>query len=251
MKRMTSLLIGVFIFVFAACAPAPVPPTAIPAPTDTLPPAATERPTNTPVLEPPTYTPFPTFTPRATLAPIPTDSPFDFTNGIRKVSLDFTARLCEAVWMNGGEKDLPCPGDMNDPSHGYVGLLSGSDQGLDPAFAMVMLHPAMNSSGFGGAIFGRFPKLRISFNNIFKTAISCRSGAPCDFEFTLGYYDESGKYHEDDYPKVSYKQGDAPLNYVAKLGNLEGQTVELVLVVRSYNDTADNWALLLSPRLLR
>jgi hypothetical protein len=239
MNRFTHLLICILVLSLSACLPAVSPPTATAIPPTTAPPTSTSvPPTETPAA--PTFTAIPTLTE----APTPTATPpFDLNDGNKAVVLDFTARLCEAIWMNGVETGLPCPGDLNDVSRGYVGLLSGSDQSLPADFALVMMYPSP-------AIFGRYPKFRVGPFDAFKVTLACRSDIPCDFEFQLAYYDANGQY-KDPYPPVAYKQGDPPLNYVNQLNGLGGKTVELVLAIRSYGDPAAGWALLIAPRVLR
>jgi hypothetical protein len=194
------------------------------------------------------FTPIPTLTetPPATATPL-----IQINNDGKSVVLDFTAQLCEANWMTGVKANLPCPGDINNPAVGYVGLLSGSDQGLDPAMPLILTFPAYSN---GGGLFGRFPKFTVSANDEFRTTFTCRSGYPkCEIEFTLGYYDANGKYHED-FPLNYYRFGvEPPIEYVQPLNSLSGQTVEFVLVVRAMyqSDPTVAWGLWISPRILR
>ncbi|MEW5941447.1 MAG: hypothetical protein AB1750_17415 [Chloroflexota bacterium] len=231
MNRFALLLICIFALLISACIPASASPTA----------------TAVPATASPTFTAVPTFTE----VPLPTPTPpfLDLDNGKKAVVYDFTERLCEANWMNGGEKHLPCPGDLNDPLHGYVGLLSGSDLGLPDDLAMVVMYPAQPSSGYG-AIFGRFPKFKAGPFDVFRASLACRSGANCDVEFSLGYYDWNGEFKET-YPKVAYKQGDPPVNIKQPLGGIVGKPVEFVLIIRANGDPANAWALLVAPRVLR
>ncbi len=232
MKRMPLLYL---IFLLAACAPAPtVNPTSTTMPPTPLPPTVA-------------FTPIPTFTE----APPPTATPtFDLNNDGLTIAYDFTAHLCEANWMNSIKKGLPCPGDLNNPAEGYVGLLSGSDQGFASDFAMILTRPAYPS---GGGIFGRFPKFQVGPNDEFRASLSCRSNSGCEVEFTLAYYDANGKYQEP-FPTQVYRQGvEPPINFILPLNSLSGQSVEFVLVVRAkfQSDPTAAWALWISPRILR
>jgi len=227
----------VLLILLTTCAPArPVTPS--PVPTAIAPPPSTVA-----------FTAIPTFTP----APIPTTTPqFQLGNDGKTVVYDFAAHLCEANWMTGVKKDLPCPGDLNNPSLGYVGLLSGTDQGLAPDFPLVLTFPAYDASS-GRGLFGRFPKFQVGPNDEFRTAFTCRSGFRCEVEFTLGYYDANGKYYEP-FPLNYYRFGvEPPINYVQPLNSLSGQTVELVLVVRAMyqSDPTLAWGLWIAPRILR
>jgi hypothetical protein len=194
------------------------------------------------------FTPIPTFTsaPQATPTPV-----FQLDNVGKTVAYDFTAHICEANWMTGSVKNLPCPGDINNPSVGYVGLLSGSDQGLAADFPMLLTFPAYNN---GAGLFGRFPKFQVGPNDEFRTSFTCRSGNPnCEIEFTLGYYDANGKYQEV-FPLNYYRMGVEPsINFVQPLNSLNGKTVEFVLVVRAMYQSDPNaaWGLWIAPRILR
>lgn len=195
------------------------------------------------------FTAIPTFTE----APKPTTTPlFHLTNDNMTVAYDFTAHLCEAKWVNSVyPQPLPCPGDLNNVGKGYIGLLSGSDQGLDANFPMIQTFPAYDGAG---GLFGRYPKFTVSANDVFYTSFTCRSDHQnCEIEFALGYYDANGKYHED-FPVNYYRFGvEPPINYIQPLSSLNGQTVEFVLVVRAMfkSDPTAAWGLWISPRILR
>ncbi len=225
------------LILLAACAPAsPAAPTQV---------AATSAPVT---VEAPTFTPIPTLT----STPVPTPTPLvQLGNDGKSVAYDFTAHLCEATWMTGTRSGLPCPGDVNNPSSGYVGLLSGSDQGLDPNLAMVLMFPANQVTG-GGGLFGRFPPFQVGPNDEFRATFACRSGYNCDVEFGLGYYDGNNKFYEL-FQAVRYRQGEPPINFVWSLNGLSGQTVSLVPLIRSsyQSDINAAWGLMIAPRILR
>lgn len=230
MKFQTALTLLVLLTACGVSTPAPVSPSSTPMP-------PTEA-----------FTPIPTFT----SAPQPTPTPlFQLNDDGKTVVYDFTSRVCEAKWVNSVDpKALPCPGDINNPGYGYVGLLSGSDQGLDAGFAMILTMPASQNAG---GIFGRFPKFQVGPNDEFRTSLACRSNSACEVEFTLAYYDANGKYQEN-YPIITYRQGvDSPINSVWSLSGLSGQTVEFVLAVRAKYQSDPNaaWGLWISPRIVR
>ncbi len=189
------------------------------------------------------FTQIPSFTPAPELTATPL---FQLHDNGRAVVYDFTAHLCEAEWMNGSQRGLPCPGDINNPGGGYVGLLSGSDQELDQDFPLILMNPNT------GALFGRYPKFQVGLNDEFRASLACRANSNCDVEFTLAYYDANGKYQEN-FPKMTYRQGEPPINLVLPLSGLAGQSVEFVLVVRPtfQSDPLAAWALWISPRILR
>ena len=191
-----------------------------------------------------------TFT-SASLAPTAIASPtprFQFDDGQRSVAYDFTAHLCDAKWLNSADpKSLPCPGSLDNSAKGYIGLLSGIEQGLASDFVMILAKPA--NDGAGG-IFGRYPAFQVLAADEFRASLTCRTNLPCAVEFSLGYYDENGEYVEP-YPAVSYHGSGDVINFVLPLHGLANKTVEFVLVVRNIGDPASAWALWVAPRIVR
>lgn len=228
MKFQSSLILLVLLTACGVSTPVPVSPSPTPIP-------PTEA-----------FTPIPTFT----SAPQPTPTPlFQLGDDGKTVVFDFTARLCEAKWVNSvNPQPLPCPGDLSNVGKGYIGLLSGSDQGLDVNFPMILAFPAYDNAG---GLFGRYPKFTVGPNDEFRASLTCRSNTPCFVSYALGYYDANGKYYEP-FPIEYYKYDvEPPINYVWPLSQLAGQTVEFVLTVRNEGDALQAWALWISPRVLR
>lgn len=235
-RMKTKFAIILSVFLLTACIGQPTTPQVNLPPTATLAPPATETPIPVPTF---TETPAPTATPR-----------IQINNEGKTVVFDFTAQLCEAKWVNGAyPQPLPCPGDLNNVGKGYIGLLSGSDQGLALDFPMILAFPAYDNAL---GLFGRYPKFTVGANDEFRATLTCRSNAACFISFALGYYDANGKYHEP-FPMEYYKDGvEPPINYVWPIGELAGQTVEFVLAVRNEKgDPLQAWGLWISPRIVR
>ena len=238
MKRLLLLAL-----LFAACAPVTV-PVAVPPDTTTTNPPTADLATAIPPTE--IFTPIPAFTATPDLSSV---SYIDLDNDGKTVAYDFTEHLCEARWNNSVDrKGLPCPGDLNNVGKGYVGLLSGSDAGLDASLPMILAFPAYDNAG---GIFGRFPKFTVGPNDEFRVSLTCRSNSNCFVSFSLGYYTADGKYQEPfpiEYIRIT---AEPPQNYVMSLKALAGQTVEFNLVVRAEGFPTEAWALLIQPRILR
>lgn len=238
MKRL-----ALFALLLTACVSIQVP----------VPPATGVPPTSAPsALAPPTDAPTdaPTSIPAFTDTPEPTSASYiNLDNDGKTVVYDFTERLCEARWTNNTDpKGLPCPGDLNNVGQGYIGLISGSDAGLDAGLPMILAFPAYDKT-YG--IFGRYPKFTVGANDEFRVSLTCRSGAQCFISFALGYYDAGGKYQEP-FPAEYYRPDiEPPINYAWSLSSLAGQTVEFSLVVRAEGSPTEAWALLIQPRILR
>ena len=238
MKRLLVLAL-----LLAACAPVTVPVAVPPAATSTIPPTAV-LPTSVPPTE--IFTPIPASTATPDLS---SASFIDLDNDGKTVAYDFTEHLCEAHWTNSVDpKGVPCPGDLANNSKGYVGLLSGSDLGLDASLPMILAFPAYDNAG---GIFGRYPKFTVGPDDEFRVSLTCRSHSNCYISFSLGYYDANGKYQEPFPIEYIRPTVEPPQNYVMSLKALAGQTVQFNLVVRAEGFPTEAWALLIQPRILR
>lgn len=228
-----------FALLLTACAPVQVP-----VPSDTTIPPTSVPPTSVPATE--VFAPLPEFTATPDLS---SASFIDLDNDGKTVVYDFTEHLCEARWTNSVDpKGLPCPGDLNNTGKGYVGLLSGSDAGLDANLAMILAFPAYDNAG---GIFGRYPKYTVGANDEFRISLTCRSNSNCYISFSLGFYTADGKYQEP-FPLEYIRQTvEPPQNLVISLKQLAGQTVQFNLVVRAEGFPTEAWALLIQPRILR
>jgi len=184
---------------------------------------------------------------QSTSTAVPTPR-FQFDDGQRKIAYDFTAHLCDAQWFNSADpKSLPCPGNLKQSGNGYVGLVSGTEQGLDSDISLILVKPATETAG---GLFGRYPAFHVLPADEFRASFTCRADIPCAVEFNLGYYDESGKYVEP-YPTVTYHGSSSVINYVLPLDALANRDIEFVLVVRNIGDPTSAWALWVAPRIVR
>lgn len=187
----------------------------------------------------------------AVLTEVPTTPTplFTFTPVPETVALDFAAQLCNAKWLNGGQKFEACPGLNSDLSTGYASLLDPMSEGLPANTPVILTVPAWN--GFA-ALFLRYPEVKVQANDHFSATLRCQNSATsCDVAFGLDYYDSNGIYHS---PLVAwnYKTGEAPLAVDFDLSALTGQNVEFVLAMRPNNDTPQqDLALWINPKIYR
>ncbi|MBI5351015.1 MAG: hypothetical protein HZB50_00090 [Chloroflexi bacterium] len=204
-------------------------------------PTATETPIPATATEVP---PTATFTPIPTLTPIPTATPIPGT-----VVLDFIAQLCNAKWMNGGQKFASCPDANADHSKGYAIAIDPTSEGLPAGTPVLMTIPAWN--GFA-ALFLRYPALTIQAGDRFRATIQCQStSTACDVSFGLDYYDANGKYHS---PLGMWNQntGMTPTVIDFDLSSLAGQNVDLVLAIRPNNSSPQfDAGLWIAPQVFR
>ena len=181
--------------------------------------------------------------PTATFTPVPTSTPIPGT-----IVLDFAAQLCNAKWMNGGQKLMACPNANADHSGGYAILLDPASEGLPAGTPVLLTIPAWN--GYA-ALFLRYPALTVQAGDRFRATFHCQTNAACDVEFALEYYDANGKY-SGPFASWQYKTGDAPVNVDYDLSALAGQNVDFVLTLRPNNDTPQlDTSLWIAPQIYR
>jgi len=183
--------------------------------------------------------------PTATLAPSQTATP---SVQLGTVALDFTALLCDAKWMNGGQHLAACPAENADHSGGYAVRIDPSSENLPAGTPVLLTIPATN--GYA-ALFLEYPAFSVHEGDRFRATLRCEKQAPCDVEYALEYFDTNGKYGG---PFLSWQvQGGNPdVNVDEDLSSLAGKTVQFVLTLRPQNDdpTVDQ-SLWISPYIYR
>ena len=205
MKRILGILSISLLFILA-CGLFPGPAT--PVPPTPLPPA-------------------PTVVPATATVAAPTPGP-----ALGTIALDFVALLCDAQWMNGAVHLQPCPPEYSDHSGGWAVAVEPAAERL-PAGTPALLTFAGTSSA---ALFLRYPTFEVHPGDRFRATLRCQTGAPCDVEFALEYYDAQGAYHSP-FLQWSYKASDPAIEVDADLGALQGQSVDFVLALRPQHDT--------------
>ncbi len=199
-------------------------------------------PTTTPE---PTPTPPPTDTPMPTATAEPTEAEED---GEELIVYNFADNVCQAGWESSVEEDIQCPSEEN------------FDQGFVQPIEFPQLEdgntyeePAMLTfpdPGRGGYMVGRYPDLEIEEGDHFRATIGCQAGAEdCDIRYTLRVavpgegLDNLGSWHE------VYEGQVYPID--VDLSAYAGMEVGIVLSVIAAEDTDDNYALWVNPRIVR
>jgi hypothetical protein len=188
---------------------------------------------------------------RIPFTPIPTLIPSSPTPpaALGTIALDFVALLCNAQWMNGGQKFAACPDTNADHSAGYAIVIDPASEGLPAGTPVLLTIPALNSYS---ALFLRYPALTIQAGDHFRATLQCQSASTnCDVSFGLDYYDSNGKYHS---PLAMWDQnsGMAPTAVDYDLTALIGQNVDIVLALRPNNDTPQfDTGLWIAPQIFR
>ena len=155
---------------------------------------------------------------------------------------------CEAGWESSVEEVLPCPGEV-DVERGFVQFLKSPtlENGTTYDEPAILTYP---DTGRGGYVVGRYPSLEIQDGDRFKASIACQEGAEnCNVTYTLRVaitgegFDKLGQWREVN--EGLFYPVDVDLSEYA------GQEVEITLSAIAYDDTGENFAIWLDPRLVR
>lgn len=163
---------------------------------------------------------------------------------------NFASKACDAKWSSDTKGTLPCPGDKNKVSDGYVShekepIREDGGKENEPG---LITRPSKNLSG--GYIQGIYPGINIRNGDQFKAVIQCQGGATkCNLKFEL-YYTvgnekavELGEWHE----VFDNKWNPITID----LSSLAGKNVVFTLVVWNKDSAEDNIGLWLDPVIFR
>jgi hypothetical protein len=189
-----------------------------------------------------TFTAIPTLT---ALPPTPTYAvpPLD---DAANTAYYFAPDICNAKWSNNGQ-EIPCPSVEGQPS-GYVNLLTEAELNLPYKANAILSVPSQDGNYLD--IFGTFPPRTIGLNDFFRAQLYCMPDTQCDVTFSLGYYDNAGKFFEP-FPTWPYNYTQLPRLINFPLDILAGQTVQLTLIVRDNGNPTGDFAVWVEPRIYR
>ena len=191
----------------------------------------------------PTQTPVPT--PTATLSPTPDLSLIGLpAEAPGTTAFDFVASMCDATWFNDSQK-LPCPGDDDQSSAGYVMGLNGDVQRLPPAIHVILTYPPQVTYE---TIFSKYPSFVVEKGDRFRAVLACKLHTFCDVEFSLEYFDDHGKSGFANWP---YRFTAAPLVIDYPLDGIAGKTVQFGLAVRGNGIRTEAYAVWIDPHIYR
>jgi hypothetical protein len=164
------------------------------------------------------------------------------------VLYNFAENVCEAGWESSVEEDIECPSD-EDFEEGFVQFVDMPrlEDGVTYDEPAILTYPDTGRSGY---MVGRYPGFVVEEGDHFRASIGCQYGAEnCDVRYTLRIvrngegHDRLGMWHEV-YEGLYY-----PVD--VDLSDFAGQEVEIVLSVIAVDDTGENYALWLDPRIVR
>ena len=194
----------------------------------------TEAATHTPA---PTATVTPTPTPDLRLIGLPGDSS-------KMTAYDFAANLCNAEWF-AGTQSVPCNGEDPATTSGYVGQMSGSDQGIPANINVLVMYPPQ---GGNDLLYGKYPAFTVKKGDRFRAVLACRAHNFCDVEFGLDYYDANGRTGLKHW---SYLFTDPTVIVDYPLDSIAGLTVQFSLSVRRHGEGQQAYAVWLAPHIYR
>jgi hypothetical protein len=198
--------------------------------------------TETPILLPPTIPVLPSSTPDRLQIVFPKPG---------TVVLDFVENACNARWGNGG-KYLPCPGNRDDLTEGYIMADDHAmAEGMIPVAAPVLIGLPGMGNEHGAGLFGIYPPITIQAGDTFHAVVACQDQSACDVTFALTYIDANGKYQDVNW-WWKHHSGDGPTPVQVDLSPLAGQTVKLILAVPIQNSEIPyHWVLWIYPYVAR
>jgi hypothetical protein len=212
-------------------------------------PDATTSPTSTPTTAAVVNTPM--------IAPSPTEhSVLVATAEPGTLVLDFVALMCSAQWSNSALY-LPCPGDENAVSAGYIGRVETPTLSSGQVVQAPALLTVPTREGTGRGIFGRYASFMVQPGDIFYATLACQQGeGACEVAFSLHYYNEAGVFQTQPLGEWTFSSAEGDPSMAATpvqvpLSALGGQTVEFVLTVREEGDSQDDRALWILPHIQR
>jgi len=164
------------------------------------------------------------------------------------VIYNFAENLCDAGWESSVEEDIPCPSE-EDLEQGFVQTINNPqmEDGETYDEPAILTYP---DQGDGGYMVGRYPNMTIEEGDHFRATIGCQNGAEdCNVTFTLRAvmtgegFDNLGSWHEINEGRLY------PID--VDLSDYAGMNAGMVLSVIAADETSENYAIWLDPRIVR
>jgi len=168
-------------------------------------------------------------------------------SGQFNLRFDLTGYFCEAEWSVDG-RPIPCHNPDDDPT-GFARIVGEpilENNSKDDEDALLTV-PAYETDS---VIRGRYPELKILRGDHFTSVVGCEYGyTRCNVTFSLDYQvGDEGPIQNYAHWNVAY---DGELTVLdISLSELAGQTVHLILSVTAHNDSGQNRAQWLRPRIM-
>ncbi len=160
--------------------------------------------------------------------------------------LNLAQDFCTAQWQT-NQGPLDCPGDSNSPGGFALTLTSPRLESRNENEIALYTHPPLAE---GSWISGTYPAFVVQTGDRFLADVGCLADfTGCQVEFMLGYIAEGAEpILLGQWPEV-YDQSITRLE--VDLSSLAGQSVQLILAVRSQGDAGQAGAFWLVPHISR
>ncbi len=180
------------------------------------------------------------------------DTPFwvriKVTEDDENVVYNFAENYCDAGWESSVEEDIQCP-SKEDFDQGFVQdvEMPELEDGKTYDEPAILAYP---DSGKSGYMVGRYPEVAIEDGDHFRATIGCQYGAEdCNVTYTLRVaitgegLEKLGQWRE------VYEGQFYPID--VDLSEYAGMDIQIVLSTIAADDTGENYALWLDPRIVR
>ncbi len=163
------------------------------------------------------------------------------------VVYNFAENYCEASWESNVEEDIDCPSE-EDRDEGFVQFvdLPRLEDGLTYDEPALLTYPDHGRSGY---MVGRFPYMAIEDGYHFRATIGCQYGAEdCNIRYTLRVLERGVGHTTLGQWREAYEGLYYPID--VDLSDYAGMEVAIVLSVIAQDDSRENDALWLNPRIV-
>jgi hypothetical protein len=181
--------------------------------------------------------------------PQPGPSPIDMEDEEYVELYNLADNYCFAGWESSVVDPIACPSSEN-LDDGFVQFVDNPrlEDGQYYQLPAILTYPDHDRSGY---MVGRFPSLTIQEGDLFRATLGCRFGAgSCDVRYTLrvvlppgGGFENLGQWRNTYTGSVQYAEVD--------LSDYAGEQVDLVLSVIAQDDSRENHAIWVNPRVIR
>ena len=181
--------------------------------------------------------------------PQPGPSPIDREDEEYVELYNLAENYCFAGWESSVVDPIACPSSEN-LDDGFVQFVDQPrlEDGRQYSAPAILTYPDHGRSGY---MVGRFPSLNIEEGDLFRATLGCRFGAgACDVRYTLRVlrspglgFDTIGQWRITYTGSVFHAEVD--------LSDYAGEQVDLVLSVIAQDDSRENHAIWVNPRVIR
>jgi len=164
------------------------------------------------------------------------------------VVYNLAENYCQASWRSSVVDPIQCPSEEN-VEEGFVQAIDSPqlEDGNVYNQPAILTYPDFGESGY---MVGRYPPLQIEEGDSFRATIGClHNAASCNVNYTLRVLEPGVGFHTLGMWHEVYDGLIYPID--VDLSEFAGMEVELTLSAIAVDDTLDNYALWIAPRVVR